>query len=223
MIHKINQEIREQIFVVDSDSNAVTGLIDSDFNKSLLKNQTITTETLNITEKGAGYYYIYFIPEDTGYYEWKVTHDIYEPFGWYDYYNIKNYNTDDLYTQIDTNTTTITDNNDTNTNTIISDASNNTTTITTNTDNKISNLQSVMTGSFASQEVLLSRALGLMQENMYIDNPVYSVEANLLSSRIRTYSDPNSVGSGSNILATYTATATYDENSNLETYKVIKE
>ena len=69
---------------------------------------------------------------------------------------------------------------------------------------------------------VLNRILGLLQENHYIDNNVYS-GSNLTSARIRLYSDAASVSTDNNVIATYTLEATYSNNNNLATYKVIKD
>lgn len=65
------------------------------------------------------------------------------------------------------------------------------------------------------------RALGLMQENIYLDTQVYDASSNLTSARMRTYSTSGDVGTDTNILATYTITATYT-GTDLTTYKVVK-
>jgi hypothetical protein len=72
----------------------------------------------------------------------------------------------------------------------------------------------------AKQSELL-RALGLMQENYYLDQAVYNINGRLTSGRIRTYSVPASVGTNNHIVATYTVTATWS-GSQLVTYKVVK-
>lgn len=66
----------------------------------------------------------------------------------------------------------------------------------------------------------IARMLGLQQENQYIDQHVYT-SGRLTSARIRIYSSAGSVGTDSNVLATYTMTATYD-GENLDSYKVVK-
>jgi hypothetical protein len=68
------------------------------------------------------------------------------------------------------------------------------------------------------------RALGLVQENYYLDNTVYTTWSGislLTSGRLRTYSNAGSVGTGSNVLATYQITSTWT-NDQLDTYKVVK-
>lgn len=66
----------------------------------------------------------------------------------------------------------------------------------------------------------LDRILGLVQENQFIDNQVYTA-GKLTSARLRIYSVAGSVGTDSDVLATYTITATYSGN-NLDTYKMVK-
>ena len=77
----------------------------------------------------------------------------------------------------------------------------------------------------------ISRILGLSQENYYLDQAIYNTYTNkykcLAFGRIRIYSDSSSVGTSSNVVATYQITATYNEPTGseqptLETYKVIK-
>lgn len=49
----------------------------------------------------------------------------------------------------------------------------------------------------------LKRALGLMHENIFIDNPVYDDSGNMIEARIRIYSDSFSVGTENNVIGTY--------------------
>jgi hypothetical protein len=46
------------------------------------------------------------------------------------------------------------------------------------------------------------RTLGLVHHNIYIDNPIYE-DNNLISARVRIYSDAASVGTASNVIETY--------------------
>jgi len=68
----------------------------------------------------------------------------------------------------------------------------------------------------------LARILGLVQENYYIDNTTYNSNGCLTGGRIRIYSDAVSVGTSSNVIATYTITATYDLNGDMLDYSVVK-
>lgn len=52
----------------------------------------------------------------------------------------------------------------------------------------------------------VKRALGLLHENIYIDNTTYDAHNNLISGRVRIYSDAASVGTATNVIATYTIT-----------------
>ena len=68
------------------------------------------------------------------------------------------------------------------------------------------------------------RLLGLVQENQYLDQTVYTTYNNqklLTSGRIRTYSDSASVGTSSNVVATYNITAVWSGDE-MESYKVTK-
>ena len=47
------------------------------------------------------------------------------------------------------------------------------------------------------------KTLGLSHHNFYIDNPVYDDYGNMISARLRIYSDAVSVGSDVNIIETY--------------------
>ena len=53
------------------------------------------------------------------------------------------------------------------------------------------------------------RTLGLAQENQHIDNVTTDIYGRMTSARMRTYSAAGSVGTDSDVLATYTITATY--------------
>jgi hypothetical protein len=54
----------------------------------------------------------------------------------------------------------------------------------------------------------LKKALGLMHENIFIDLPVYDTDNNLVSARVRIYSDAASVGTGNNVIGTYLISST---------------
>lgn len=71
-------------------------------------------------------------------------------------------------------------------------------------------------------KVLITRILGLAQENYYVDNTSYDEDGNMISSRIRIYSDSTKVGSDESVITTYLMTAEYDNDGNLESYKVVK-
>jgi hypothetical protein len=51
------------------------------------------------------------------------------------------------------------------------------------------------------------RTLGLVHHNIYIDNPVYDDFGNMISGRVRIYSDAASVGTNNNVIETYLITS----------------
>jgi hypothetical protein len=53
----------------------------------------------------------------------------------------------------------------------------------------------------------LKRALGLLHENIYIDTPVYDDFNNLISARVRIYSNNTSVGTDQDVIGTYQITS----------------
>jgi hypothetical protein len=70
----------------------------------------------------------------------------------------------------------------------------------------------------------VARLLGLAQENYYLDQTSYDTYNGiklLTSGRMRVYSQAGSVGTGSDVIATYTITATWN-NDELQTYQVVK-
>ncbi len=70
-----------------------------------------------------------------------------------------------------------------------------------------------LSGGRSAEYVLLDtnesmkRALGLMHENIFIDQPGYDTNSNLVSARVRIYSDSASVGTGNNVIGTYQITS----------------
>lgn len=75
-----------------------------------------------------------------------------------------------------------------------------------------------------SDKTNLLRILGLTHDNVVIDNNVYDLQGNLLSSRIRHYSNKAQAEAAgtTGLLDTWTVTATYN-NERLETYTVVRE
>lgn len=78
-----------------------------------------------------------------------------------------------------------------------------------------------MDTALASLDTLIDRILGLTQENHYLDTAVYDDNGNMTSCRIRIYTVAGSVGTDSDVLATYNVTCTYTSNL-LSTFKVVK-
>lgn len=72
--------------------------------------------------------------------------------------------------------------------------------------------------------LILNRIVGLLQENQYIDQTVYTTykgQKLMTSGRIRIYSDTESTGSDNNVVASYRITTTWNEDE-MTSYKVQK-
>jgi len=74
---------------------------------------------------------------------------------------------------------------------------------------------------YTSDLNILSRMIGLMQENYSVDQTTYDVDGNLISSRIRVYDVASNVGSNNGVVATYNMIATYSGNQ-MTSYNVEK-
>jgi hypothetical protein len=66
------------------------------------------------------------------------------------------------------------------------------------------------------------RLLGLMHENITIDEPEYDAHGNLTGARVRIYSNAGSVGTDSDVLATYAITAPSDAPGQFTTWNQVK-
>jgi len=53
----------------------------------------------------------------------------------------------------------------------------------------------------------LKRIVGLVHENIFIDNPTFDSDGNMTSARLRIYSDPTDVGTSTNVIGTYNISA----------------
>jgi len=216
MGYKINSTIRELLFVMNNTGTGVTGLTNVDFVKALYKNGVSTAEVVTVTEEGDGYYWVTFIPLALGQYAWIVTQATYQPEGWFDYHLVNTNDVDDVKDDtediiIDT-TAIIVD-----TTAIQADLTTiggNVDTINTNVDTINSNVSTLLTYTL--------RVLGLSQENTYMDTTTFDSNNNMTSMRLRIYSVAGSVGTASDVLATYTITSTFNVDSELQTYKMVK-
>ena len=56
---------------------------------------------------------------------------------------------------------------------------------------------------------IVRKTLGLVHHNMFIDEPVYDETGNMISARVRIYSDSASVGTDINVIETYLITASF--------------
>lgn len=68
----------------------------------------------------------------------------------------------------------------------------------------------------------IKRTLGLIHENIYIDNPIYDESNNLISARVRIYSDSSSVGTESNIIGTYLISSDADSPGKFNNWSQVK-
>lgn len=66
------------------------------------------------------------------------------------------------------------------------------------------------------------RTLGLVHSNIFIDQPVYDENGNLISARVRIYSDALSVGTNSNVIETYKIESDGTECGQFSYWKQIK-
>lgn len=81
-------------------------------------------------------------------------------------------------------------------------------------------LTEILEDTGTTLDAMIERILGLDQENFYIDSTAFT-GANMTSCRIRIYSVAGSVGTASDVIATYNITVTY-AGDNLASYKVVK-
>ena len=86
-------------------------------------------------------------------------------------------------------------------------------------------LVEIEASTILAKQAELLRALGMMQENYYLDQTVYSTYNGvklLTNGRVRTYSNPASVGTANDVLATYLITASWS-NDELTSYQVVRQ
>jgi len=68
----------------------------------------------------------------------------------------------------------------------------------------------------------LKRTLGLLHENIFIDNTIYDAHGNMQSARVRIYSDSASVGGDSNVIGTYTIASSSSETGKFNQWAQVK-
>lgn len=98
---------------------------------------------------------------------------------------------------------------------------NNVDTINTNVSNIDTKINTIDTNVDTLNDDM-KRALGLMHENIYIDNAGYDSNNNLVSARVRIYSNPASVGTGANVIGTYTITSVGSGTGKFSTWQQVK-
>jgi hypothetical protein len=68
----------------------------------------------------------------------------------------------------------------------------------------------------------LKRVLGLMHENIFIDQTVYDEHGNLQSARVRIYSQSSSVGGDNDVIGTYTIASSSSETGKFDRWAQVK-
>ena len=79
----------------------------------------------------------------------------------------------------------------------------------------------ILTDTGTTLDALIKRVLGMNQENFRISSPTFT-GVNMTGCTVKIYPTATDCTNDTNVLATYTITATYDGNGNLATYKSIK-
>jgi len=69
---------------------------------------------------------------------------------------------------------------------------------------------------------IVIRTLGLVHHNIYIDQAMYDEHGNMISARVRIYSDAASVGGDTNVIETYMITADGTECGQFDYWKQAK-
>ena len=72
-----------------------------------------------------------------------------------------------------------------------------------------------------SAGLAIQQMLGLVHHNIYIDNPTYDSDNNLVGSRLRVYNNSNNVGTDIGVISTYTITSVGDGPGKLFTWQQI--
>jgi hypothetical protein len=83
-------------------------------------------------------------------------------------------------------------------------------------------IDNILTDTGTTLDALLKRIIGLNQENFVISAPSFTA-GNMTECTVKIYPSHTDADADTNVLATYTVTATYDGNGNLATYKSVKE
>jgi len=66
-------------------------------------------------------------------------------------------------------------------------------------------------------------ALGLMQDNIHIDQQTYDSNNNLTGARVRIYSNNESVGTDDDVLATWAMTAVFSGSGTVTDYQMARQ
>lgn len=90
--YRKDETVLENILVVDSTGATVTGLVNANFNKWLLKDGAVSAVSVTVTEINAvtapGLYKVEFVPNATGHWSLRVNHATHNPEGWLSSWNV---------------------------------------------------------------------------------------------------------------------------------------
>ena len=230
---KSGEVLEEDFTVVASDGTLVTGLVDGNFTRKLYDedgNEVSGSITITITELDNGNYRASFTPDNPGMWFMVIYHATYFPWGKSDSIQVFDNDFDSIDDSLDNIALTINDMTSSINNMSISldnvtiavnDMTNSINYISSEIDTANISLTN-LTSSVNDITDLITRSLGLSQENQYLDNSSYDENNNLTSCRIRIYSNASDVGSTSSVIATYHVTAGYTGEL-LDYYKVVKQ
>jgi hypothetical protein len=90
------------------------------------------------------------------------------------------------------------------------------------TINNINTNTEAISAAVMENQDYLKRIIGLVHENIFIDNPVYDGDGNLTSARLRIYSNPSDVGTANNVIGTYQITAPGDGAGRFTSWKQVR-
>ncbi len=215
----VNSEITENFSVNDYNGDLISGIDTSTFTWDLYDPNNIDTSgilSLLISELGNGSYRVKFTPDIIGSWYLTIYNSTYFPWGKSESFWIiddTSLTVSEIVDEIekplgklDTIYEKLPDNQ-------IADSQDSTSilTIVNDIDNKIDLLSDD-----------LKRILGLVHENVYIDLPGYDNDNNLISARLRIYSDSISVGSTNNIIGSYLIEANTTGPGKFSTWSQIK-
>lgn len=199
--------------VLDEDNNEITGLITNDFTIELYNPSNTEVSgsiSVTITELQNGLYRVSFTPNAVGNWYLVVSHITYFPYGKANDYECYENDIDDLALESTSQDIKI------ETNKIQSDI------IDSNDDFK-ADISSLATSTeIATLNALITRILGLVQENFRIVNPIYDSNHLLTSATIKIYSSASDCTNDTNAIASYSMIAIYNSESEMTSYKVIK-
>jgi len=83
-------------------------------------------------------------------------------------------------------------------------------------------LAAILIDTGTTLDALIKRILGMSQENFIISSPSFT-DGNMTQCTVKIYPSHADADADTNVVATYTVTATYDGNGDLATYKSVKE